>query len=204
MKSGLLVVISGPAGVGKGSIVKEMMKLSDKVVLSVSATTRAPRPDERDGINYFFKSREQFEEMIRNNELIEWVEYCGNYYGTPKEFVMSEIEKGHIVILEIEVEGAASVKRLFPDSVLCFVLPPDYYELEKRLRGRGTEDEETINRRLTRAREEFRHIDDYDYIIINDTISSAAQRFMNIIESEQMKTHRNKELINKFKNIGSD
>ena len=204
MKSGLLVVISGPAGVGKGSIVKEMMKLSDKVVLSVSATTRAPRPDERDGINYFFKSREQFEEMIRNNELIEWVEYCGNYYGTPKEFVMSEIEKGHIVILEIEVEGAASVKRLFPDSVLCFVLPPDYYELEKRLRGRGTEDEETINRRLTRAREEFRHIDDYDYIIINDTISSAAQRFMNIIETEQMKTHRNKELINKFKNIGSD
>lgn len=204
MKSGLLVVISGPAGVGKGSIVKEMMKLSDKVVLSISATTRAPRPDERDGINYFFKSREQFEEMIRNNELIEWVEYCGNYYGTPKEFVMNEIEKGHIVILEIEVEGAASVKRLFPDSVLCFVLPPDYYELEKRLRGRGTEDEETINRRLTRAREEFRHIDDYDYIIINDTISSAAQRFMNIIESEQMKTHRNKELINKFKNIGSD
>lgn len=201
MKSGLLVVISGPAGVGKGSIVKEMMKLSDKVVLSVSATTRAPRPNEREGINYFFKSREQFEEMISKDELIEWVEYCGNYYGTPREFVLGEIEKGHIVVLEIEVEGAANVRRLFPDSVLCFVLPPDYYELENRLRGRGTEDEETIKRRLQRAREEFQHIDEYDYIILNDTISSAAQRFMNIIESEQMKTHRNKDLINKFKNI---
>ena len=152
MKPGLLVVLSGPAGVGKGSIVKKMMELSDRVVLSISATTRAPRPNEKDGVNYFFRSREQFEEMINKEELIEWVEYCGNYYGTPKEFVLSEIKKGHIVVLEIEVEGAANVRCQFPDSVLCFVLPPDYYELEKRLRGRATEDEETINKRLERAR----------------------------------------------------
>ncbi len=201
MKPGLLVVLSGPAGVGKGSIVKRMMELSDKVVLSVSATSRLPRPNEKEGINYFFRSREQFKEMIENNELIEWVEYCGNYYGTPKKFVLGEIEKGNIVVLEIEVEGALNVKRIFPDSVLCFILPPDFEELEKRLRGRATEDETTIIKRLARAKEEFQLIEKYDYIILNDTIDSAAKRFMNIVESEQMRTHRNKEFIDKFKNI---
>ncbi|MCX7773916.1 MAG: guanylate kinase [Clostridia bacterium] len=201
MRPGLLIVVSGPAGVGKGCIVRKMMELSDNVVLSVSATTRAPRPMENEGKNYFFKSREEFEEMIRNQQLIEWVEYCGNYYGTPKEFVRKEIEDGHIVILEIEVEGAFNVKKLFPECILCFILPPDYSELENRLRGRGTENEETIQKRLKRAKEEFQYIDHYDYIILNDTVDSAAQRFVNIVQSEQMRTVRNKELIEKFKNI---
>lgn len=201
MKPGLLVVVSGPAGVGKGCIVRKMMELSDCVVLSVSATSRNPRPAENEGKNYFFKTREQFESMIENQQLIEWVEYCGNYYGTPRDFVESEIAKGHVVILEIEVEGALNVRRLFPDCVLCFILPPAYDELEKRLRGRATENEETILKRLTRAKEEFKFIDKYDYIILNDTVDAAAQRFVNIVESEQMRTQRNHEMIENFKNI---
>ncbi len=201
MKPGLLVVVSGPAGVGKGCVVRKMMELSDCVVLSVSATSRTPRPTENEGKNYFFKTRDQFENMIKNNQLIEWVEYCGNYYGTPRDFVESEIAKGHVVILEIEVEGALNVRRLFPESILCFILPPTYEELEQRLRGRGTEDEETIRNRLQRAKEEFMYIKQYDYIILNDTVEAAAQRFVNIVESEQMKTHRNNEMIEKYKNI---
>lgn len=201
MKPGLLIIVSGPAGVGKGSIVRKMIELSSRVRLSVSATSRKPRPGELEGINYFFKTREQFEEMIKNRELVEWVEYCGNYYGTPKEFVCKEIEKGHSIILEIEVEGALKVRELFPDSVLCFVLPPDFRELERRLRGRGTENEEVIKRRLERAREEFRHINLYDYIILNDTIEDAAQRFVTIVQSEQMRTKRNQALMDKFRNI---
>ena len=201
MKPGLLIIVSGPAGVGKGSIVRKMIELSSRVRLSVSATSRKPRPGELEGINYFFKTREQFEEMIKNRELVEWVEYCGNYYGTPKEFVCKEIEKGHSIILEIEVEGALKVRDLFPDSVLCFVLPPDFNELERRLRGRGTESEEVIKKRLERAREEFRHINLYDYIILNDTIEDAAQRFVTIVQSEQMRTKRNQAIMDKFKNI---
>ena len=201
MKPGLLVVVSGPAGVGKGSIVKKMMELSDTVVLSVSATSRVPRPAENEGVNYFFKTREEFQKMIENNKLIEWVEYCGNYYGTPKDFVESEIEKGHSVILEIEVEGAFNVRRMFPECILCFILPPSYQELEKRLRGRATETEEIIQKRLMRAKEEFKFIDQYDYIILNDTVDQAAQRFVNIVESEQMRTQRNLEMIEKLKNI---
>ncbi len=201
MKPGLLVVLSGPAGVGKGSIVRKMMSLSDCVVLSISATSREPRPAETEGVNYFFKSKKQFEEMIKNDQLIEWVEYCGNYYGTPRDFVCDEIQKGHIVILEIEVEGALNVRKLFPGCVLCFILPPDFSELEKRLRGRGTETEESINNRLERAKEEFSYIDQYDYIILNDNVEAAAQRFVNIVESEQMRTSRNNELIEKFKKV---
>lgn len=204
MKPGLLVIVSGPAGVGKGCIVRKMMTLSDSVVLSISATSRAPRPAENEGVNYFFKSREQFEEMIKNDQLIEWVEYCGNYYGTPREFVCDEIEKGHIVILEIEVEGALNVRKLFPGCILCFILPPDFSELEKRLRGRGTETEDSIINRLKRAKEEFQYIDQYDYILLNDNVESAAQRFVNIVESEQMRTSRNNELIEKFKRLRSE
>lgn len=201
MKPGLLVVVSGPAGVGKGSIVRKMKELSDSVVLSVSATSRLPRPLENEGINYFFKTREQFQEMIENDQLIEWVEYCGNYYGTPRDFVLSEIKKGHIVVLEIEVEGAINVRKLFPDAVMCFILPPDFKELENRLRGRATENEVTIQKRLLRAKTEFEYINKYDYLVINDTVEKAAQRFENIIESEQMRACRNLELIEEFKNI---
>lgn len=201
MKPGLLVVVSGPAGVGKGCIVRKAMETLDCIVLSISATSRPPRPNEIEGVNYFFKTREQFEEMINNNKLIEWVEYCGNYYGTPKDFVLSEIEKGNVVILEIEVEGALNVRKMFPDCVLCFIIPPDFQELENRLRGRATENEEAIQRRLKRAKEEFSLIEKYDYVILNDTLEKAVSRFTSIVEAERMRTRRNNEIIEKFKNI---
>lgn len=199
MNSGLLFVVSGPAGVGKGTIVRKLIEIYDSAVLSISATSRLPRPSEIDGESYFFKTKEQFEEMIENGELIEWVEYCENYYGTPRDFVCSEIEKGNVLILEIEVEGALKVKELFPDCVLCFIFPPDFSELKKRLKGRGTEDEESIHKRLLRAEDEIQLIDKYDYILINDDIDSAVERFVIIIESEKMRTVRNKKLIEDLK-----
>lgn len=201
MIPGLLIVVSGPAGVGKGTIVRNMMENDPRFVLSISATSRIPRDNEIEGRNYYFKNREQFEEMIKNDELIEWVEYCGNYYGTPRDLVCSEIEKGKIVILEIEVDGALNVKRLFPDCVLCFIIPPDFSELEKRLRGRGTDTEESIIKRLGRAKDEFKFIENYDYLILNDSIENAAHRIFNIVQAEQMRTNRNQLLIKKYKNI---
>ncbi len=201
MNPGLLVVLSGPAGVGKGTIVRKMLEKDSKFVLSISATSRIPRATESEGKNYYFKTREQFEEMIKNDELVEWVEYCGNYYGTPRALVCNEIEKGNVVILEIEVDGAINVKRLFPECVLCFIIPPDFSELEKRLRGRGTDTEDSIINRLERAKAEFKYIDSYDYLILNDSIENAAQRFFNVVQAEQMRTNRNQLLIEKFKNI---
>ncbi|NLP00348.1 MAG: guanylate kinase [Clostridiaceae bacterium] len=201
MNPGLLLVVSGPAGVGKGTIVRKMMENDTKFVFSVSATSRVPRANESEGKNYYYKTREQFEEMIKNDELLEWVEYCGNYYGTPRDLVCREIEKGNVVILEIEVDGALNVKRLFPDCVLCFIIPPDFDELEKRLRGRGTDTEESIISRLSRAKEEFKYLDKYDYLVVNDSIENATQRFISIVQAEQMRTNRNQSLINKFKNI---
>jgi len=201
MTPGLLVVVSGPAGVGKGTVVRKMMEYDNSVVLSVSATSRPPRANETEGVSYFFRTREQFEEMIRNNELLEWVEYCGNYYGTPRKWVCSQVEKGKVVILEIEVDGACNVKRLFPDCILCFILPPDFEELENRLRGRGTESDESVMARLARAREELKLIDRYDYLIVNDDADKAADAFFSIIKSERMRASRNKALIDKYKNL---
>ena len=201
MNPGLLVVLSGPAGVGKGTIVRKMLEKDSKFVLSISATSRIPRATESEGKNYYFKTREKFEEMIKNDELVEWVEYCGNYYGTPRALVCNEIEKGNVVILEIEVDGAINVKRLFPECVLCFIIPPDFSELEKRLRGRGTDTEDSIINRLERAKAEFKYIDSYDYLILNDSIENAAQRFFNVVQAEQMRTNRNQLLIEKFRNI---
>lgn len=199
MKSGLLIVVSGPAGVGKGSVVKRAGELYDNLSTSVSATSRKPRPGEIDGVHYFFKTREQFEAMIEEQRLIEWVEYCGNYYGTPREYVTQELEKGRNIILEIDVEGSMKIKEMFRDAILCFIVPPSFEELARRLRGRRTEDEETIRRRLGRALEEIRYIEHYDYIVLNDTIEDAAQRFISIIRAEQMKSFRNTELIDRLK-----
>jgi guanylate kinase len=201
MKPGLIIVVAGPAGVGKGSVVKRVRELSGNIVMSVSATTRPPRPGEEDGVNYFFKSREQFEEMIANDSLIEWVEYCGNYYGTPKDFILREKEKGNSIILEIDVVGSMKIRSMFPDCVMCFIAPPSFEELARRLRDRKTEDEETIRKRLQRAREEYGWISEFDYIIINDTIEQAAMDFLSIVRAEQMKTSRNAGLI---KEIGSE
>lgn len=199
MKPGLLIVVSGPAGVGKGSVLKRAMELTDNLSTSVSATSRKPRPGEIDGVHYFFRTREQFETMIREQRLVEWVEYCGNYYGTPREYVTQELEKGRNIILEIDVKGSMKIREMFKDSILCFIVPPSFEELERRLRNRHTEDEETIQKRLSRALEEFQFIDRYDYIVLNDSIEEAARRFVSIVHAEQMRTFRNTELIDRLK-----
>ena len=154
MSKGLLLVISGFSGAGKGTVMKRLLELHDEYSLSISATTRKPREGEADGREYFFKTVEEFEKMIAEDALIEHAQYVGNYYGTPKAYVEEQLDKGNNVILEIEIQGAMNVKRMFPDAVLMFITPPSAAELEKRLRGRGTEDETTIKARLSRAAEE--------------------------------------------------
>ncbi len=198
MKPGILMVVSGPAGVGKGTLVKQLMSVRDDVVLSVSATTRMPRPGETDGLHYHFVDRPEFETMIRNEELLEWVEYCGNYYGTPTRYVRSQTGEGKVVILEIEVEGALNVKNQFPDSVLIFVLPPDLEILDTRLRGRGTESQEVIERRLKRASEEFAFLPRYDYGVINDQIEDATDQLLHIVDAERMRIVRNPGIVERF------
>lgn len=201
MNPGLLIVVSGPAGVGKGSIVRKLTEQEKHIVFSVSATSRAPRLGEIDGENYYFISREEFEEMIKKDKLIEWVEYCNNYYGTPKEFVFNEIDKGRTIVLEIEVEGAINVKKKYPNCVLCFILPPDLTELENRLRGRGTETEDSVRNRLTRAKKELQLLDEYDYLVVNDSIDETTKCFQSIIQAERVKTARNKLLIEKYQKL---
>ena len=161
---GLLVVVSGPAGSGKGTV-NGMLTKKDGYMFSVSATTRSPRPGEVDGVNYHFISRDEFESRIERGEMLEYTEYCGNYYGTPEKETLEALEAGKNVILEIEVEGAMNVKRKYPDAVLIMLLPPSYAVQESRLRGRGTETDEAIKRRLARAREEVLYVVHYDYII---------------------------------------
>ncbi|NLY19367.1 MAG: guanylate kinase [Clostridiaceae bacterium] len=185
MKPGLLIVVSGPAGVGKGTVVSQVRLKNRYVAFSVSATSRIPRPGEIDGENYYFVSRERFEEMIKNDELLEWVEYCGNYYGTPKAYVEAELAKGRIVILEIDVEGAGKIKKQYPKSVSIFITPPTLDELRKRITKRGTESTEIIEERMDRAEKELDHIHEYDYIIINDTVEKSTKEFLQILEKER-------------------
>jgi guanylate kinase len=199
MKPGMLMVVSGPAGVGKGTLVKELMENREQVVLSISATTRMPRPGETNGVQYWFKDRQEFESMIRTDQLLEWVEYCGNYYGTPMGYVKSRIAEGKVVILEIEVEGALRIRKLFPDSVLVFVLPPDMEKLEERLKGRGTETPEAIHRRMIRSAEEFFFLPQYDYFVINEDIGPATDALVRIIDVEQMRIARNPGIVNRFR-----
>ena len=193
---GIPFVLSGPSGCGKGTIVKELLKkYPDTFALSVSATTRAPRVGEVDGVHYYFITREEFEHRIDDQQILEYTSYCGNYYGTPKKELYERTVSGVNVILEIEVEGAMNVRRLCPEAVLIYVLPPDAETLEARLRGRGTNTEEDIANRLATAREEIRCLPDYDYIVINenDGAEAAADEIVNIIASEQHKVSRNLE-----------
>ena len=166
-KTGALLVISGPAGSGKGTVIKELHKIGD-YRYSISATTRKPRQGEKDGIDYYFVSEGEFLDKISKGEMIEYVKYSGNYYGTPREPVEKMLEAGHNTILEIEVEGAMSIKEKFPEAVMIFLTPPTYAELERRLRDRGTESEEAIEMRLGRAKKEIRLISAYDYLVINE------------------------------------
>ena len=168
-QKGLLTVVSGFSGAGKGTLMKALLaKYADRYALSISATTRGPREGEQDGREYFFLKKEEFEQMIEEDALIEHAQYVGNYYGTPKKYVMEQREAGKDVLLEIEIQGALKVKEKFPDTLLIFVTPPSAKELESRLRGRGTETAEVIEKRLARAGEEAVYMDQYDYILVND------------------------------------
>ncbi len=180
-KKGILLVISGFSGAGKGTVVNRLREKYDGYALSVSMTSRAPRPGDVEGVNYFFVSREKFEKTIAENGLLEYAEYCGNYYGTPKAFVEDQLSKGKNVILEIEIQGAVNIKKAFPESLLIFITPPNARELENRLRGRGTETEEVIAKRLKRAAEESSGMDLYDYIIVNDELEECVDEVHRIV-----------------------
>ena len=191
MDKGLLLVISAPSGGGKGTILQELFAQDENLRLSVSATTRGPRPGEEHGKQYYFLSREEFEGLIQEGKMLEHAEYVGNYYGTPRQPVEDWMDQGHDVVLEIEVKGGAQVKQLMPEGVSIFILPPSMKVLEKRLRGRGTEDEETIQKRLAKAREEIPHAKDYDYIVYNDALEDAVSDLRAIIKAEKLKFSRN-------------
>lgn len=195
---GLLIVFSGPSGSGKGTVLAEAMRQSQDLEISVSATTRAPRVGEVDGVNYFFQSKEAFQEMIAQDGFIEWAQFCENYYGTPRTYVESRLAQGKDVVLEIEVQGAMQVKKAFPDSVLIFNLPPSLEELRTRLIGRQTESIEVVDQRLSAAKQELAMAKEYDYIIVNDEVSLAAKKFLSIVETEKLRADRNHDLLRAF------
>ncbi len=201
-KKGILLVVSGPAGSGKGTVNKHLFDTGN-FVYSVSATTRAPRPGEVDGVNYHFITKEDFLGRIERGDMLEYTEYCGNYYGTPKKEAEEVLASGKNLILEIEVEGAENVKRKYPDSVLVLLLPPSYAVQEQRLRGRGTETEEKITERLARAKEEIFHASSYDYVVYNhdgkDT--EAAGEILAIVTAEKCSLSRNPRVAESYLGI---
>lgn len=194
-KKGILVVVSGFSGAGKGTLMKALLNRYDNYALSISATTRKPREGEENGREYFFIEKEQFEHMIDHGELIEYAKYVDNYYGTPKDYVFDKMEEGKDVILEIEIQGALKVKERFPETLLLFVMPPSAEELKRRLVGRGTETMEVIDARLHRAVEEATGIESYDYVLINDNIDVCVEEMHQLIQSQHSRVSENKELI---------
>lgn len=199
-KKGILIVLSGFSGSGKGTIMKELMKkYSNNYALSISATTREPRVGETDGVEYFFKTKGEFESMIEHDDLIEYAQYVGNYYGTPKAYVEEQLVSGKDVILEIEIQGALKVKEKFPDTLLLFVTPPSAQILKNRLIGRGTESIEVVESRLSRAVEEAEGIEQYDYLVINDVLEECVEEVHAIIQNEHNKVSRNIDAINNMR-----
>ena len=200
MGKGLLIALSGLSGTGKGTIMKKVMEESPgQYALSVSATTRAPREGERDGVEYFFQTKEEFETLILEDRLIEYAEYVGNYYGTPKDYVYQQMDAGKDIFLEIEVQGALQVKKKFPETVLIFVVPPSIAELRRRLYERGTENEQTIQKRLSRAAQELELAKQYDYILKNENLDRAVAELKEILRAEHDKTMYNRNVLDQLK-----
>ncbi len=196
---GILIVLSGFSGAGKGTLVKALLKKYNDYALSISMTTRAPREGERDGVEYFFSTREKFEETIVNNGLIEYALYCGNYYGTPRAYVEEQMAAGKNVILEIEIQGALKIKEKFPESLLIFVTPPSADELKRRLEGRGTESANVIAQRLARATEESEGIEAYDYIVVNDDLDTCVDEVHRLVEAARRAPVRCQDFIKEIR-----
>ena len=196
---GVLAVISGFSGAGKGTLMKALLEKYDNYALSISATTRGPREGEENGREYFFKTREEFEKMIAKDELIEYAMYVNNYYGTPKMYVQEQLQKGKDVILEIEIQGALKVKEKYPDTLLLFITPPSAQELKNRLIRRGTEEMDVIEKRMKTAAWEAQFMDQYDYIVINDELQTCVEELHAIIQSEHKKSARNLVFAEKIK-----
>lgn len=198
-RQGILIVVSGFSGAGKGTIMKELLKKHEQYALSVSATTRDARQGETEGKDYFFKTKEQFEQMIAEDALIEYACYVNNYYGTPKVYVEEMLSRGRDVILEIEIQGAREIKRKFPEAVLLFVTTKNAQILKERLTSRGTESPEVIDQRLKRAIQESEGIEEYDYLVVNDELNVCVEEIHSIIESEHRKIRYNMDLVNKVR-----
>lgn len=190
-EQGMLAVVSGFSGAGKGTLMKELLKRYDNYALSISATTRNPREGETDGREYFFVTEENFRDMIEKDALIEYAQYVKHFYGTPKEYVLNQMKKGKDVILEIEIQGALKIKERFPETILIFVMPPSAEELKRRLIGRGTESMEVINARLRRALEEAEGMEAYDYILINDKIETCVEAMHKMIQVQHNRASNN-------------
>ena len=192
---GLLIVVSGFSGAGKGTLMKKLMENDEQYALSISMTTRKPREGEVDGVNYFFVTKDRFEEMIRNNELLEYAQFVSNSYGTPRAYVEQQLDQGMNVILDIEVQGARNIVNMIPDAVSVYMIPPSYEELEKRLRGRGTETEEQIQGRLQTAIDEAKAADFYRYIIVNDNLETAVNELDAIMTAEKIGYDNRKNIL---------
>lgn len=198
-REGLLLVVSGPAGVGKGTLDKALLERHQDMKLSVSATTRAPRPGEIDGVHYFFKTEEEFKAMIERNEFLEYMHvFQTNYYGTPRSFVEEQLSRGIDVILEIDVQGAMKVKKAFPNAVMIFIAPPSMAELKSRLIGRNTETLEQIEKRFSTAEKEIAMLPEYEYVVTNDVVEMAVNRMESIITAEKCKVSRSDALLAKL------
>lgn len=188
--NGLLIVLSGPSGAGKGTICHELLRQKPEIKYSVSATTRKPRPSEVDGLDYFFRTREEFQSMIQKDELLEWAEFCENYYGTPRSAVEQALQTGTDVILEIEIQGALQIKKRFPHGVFVFVVPPSMSVLSERIHKRGTESEDVIRKRLETATRELSYVTEYDYVIVNDELENAVNKLKCILVAEKCRVRR--------------
>ncbi len=196
---GSLVVVSGFSGAGKGTVMKRLLEKYDNYALSVSATTRQPREGEQEGVSYFFKTPDAFSDMIAKGELIEYANYCGNFYGTPKSYVEQQLQAGKDVLLEIEVQGALKVKAQIPDAVLVFITPPSMLELEARLRGRQTETEDVIAKRMARAKEEAGIMEQYDYLVVNDALETCVDELHGLIQKQHDRISQQKAFIDKIR-----